>query len=501
MNHSRRDFLRRAGIAAGTAAMASTLESLALTSALAGGTGAYKALVCIFLGGGNDSNNMIIPYDDSVGYPQYLAARQPAGLALLRGTAAGQLDPTIIRPANPVFGNARFALHPNMATGYLEGGGTVRKPALLQLWNQGKVAVVCNVGPLAEPLTSPTPRQAAQSASTRKPYQLYSHSDQQQIWMTSQAERHTPAGWGGRIADREPVHALGFPVITTVAGVSHFTIGTTTRPLAVPASGNLNNVLALSGYNPQFPTAQPELARRTAFDLLRGTNPSNVLVRSAGGVMDQAVSVARELSVNPTIATAFPGGLGAQLLQVAKVIKANLTQPRLGLNRQILFTSVGGFDTHNNQLNGQGNLMTQLSQAIGSFYTAMQELNIVNQVTMFTLSDFNRTLDPASSGGTVGSDHAWGSHQLVVGGAVNGGRFYGNNGHNGTPFPTLLMGRNVGNSAVQDAGSRGQWVPSTAVDQYAATLASWFGVSTTDLNDIVFPYLRRFTPANLGFMT
>lgn len=489
MNQTRRDFLRRAGVCVGSAAMAATIDNLSLTSALAQG-GGYKALVCIFFGGGNDANNMIIPVGNGAEeYPLYATARQAAGLAFTQA----QLAATNITP--PRIGRP-FALHPNMASAFQTN------PSIHALWTQGKAAAVTNVGPLIRPLTTPTPRQAYASNPALRPYQLFSHSDQVKIHQTSQADKHTFTGWGGRIADRFPPHALGFPIITTISGVPTYTLGLTTRPLAVPAApAALNGVLALSGFSPQFPTTDPERSRREAFDFLRTTARGNTLIRATGDVMEQAVQVSQALSANQTLTTTFPNtSLGNQLLQVARVIKANLTTPQLNLSRQIFFTSIGGFDTHQNQLGGQGNLMTQISQAVGSFYNATVELGIANQVTTFTLSDFNRTFDPAGTGGAVGSDHAWASHQMIFGGAVRGGDFYGVNTPNGTPFPVLYQGRNNPSLAVCDTDSRGRWVPSTSIEQYGATLAAWFGVSQNDLRSVVFPYLTRFAPENLGFM-
>ncbi len=490
MHQTRRDFLRRAGLVAGSAAMASTLENLAVTSALAQGPG-YKALVCVFMGGGNDANNMVIPTGSNPeAYPAYQTARGTAGLA----HSLAALAPTAITPLN--LGGATFALHPNMATGFQTN------PSMLQLWNQNRLAVVANVGPLVRPLVDPTPRQAYQQNPALRPNQLFSHSNQVQIHQTSMADRVSNTGWGGRIADRFPPHASGFPMVASIAGTPVFSLGLTTRPLAMsPAPAALNSVLTLTGYTPQFPTIEPEMSRRNAFDFMRTTGRGNVIVRGAGDVMSQSVQIAQALSVNPTLTTTFPNtNLGNQLLQVARIIRANQQVPQLQLTRQVFFTSVGGFDTHQNQLGGQGGLMTQVNQAIGSFYQATVEMGVVNQVTTFTLSDFNRTFDPAGSGGSVGSDHAWGSHQFVIGGAVDGQKFYGVNGPSGTPFPVLLMGRYVGNAAVQDTDTRGRWVPSTSVEQYAATLAAWFGVSVNDLRTLVFPYLTRFTPENLGFM-
>jgi uncharacterized protein (DUF1501 family) len=198
-------------------------------------------------------------------------------------------------------------------------------------------------------------------------------------------------------------------------------------------------------------------------------------------------------SVNPTLATAFPNtSLGRQLKQVALLIKA-CTDPTAGINmkRQIFFTQIGGFDTHSAEIGGQGNLLTQVSQAIGAFYAATVELGIQNNVTTFTMSDFGRTFQPAGTGvNAVGTDHAWGNHQLIVGGSVLGHTLYG-------AYPILRLG----GPDDTDGGTnpRGRWIPTTSVEQYAATLATWYGLSTTDLST-VFPLIDRFPSANLGFM-
>jgi uncharacterized protein (DUF1501 family) len=178
---------------------------------------------------------------------------------------------------------------------------------------------------------------------------------------------------------------------------------------------------------------------------------------------------------------------------VAKVIKFNSLSPALGLNRQIFFCQLGGFDTHQGQVNAQSTLLTQVSQAIKAFYDSTLELGLSEQITTFTLSDFGRTLQPAGTGGTVGSDHAWGSHHFVVGGAVRGGDFYGVAGPNGTVFPVLQLG------GPNDTDTRGRWIPTSSVEQYAATLASWYGVPSSDL-PLVFPNIGRFASTNLGFM-
>jgi uncharacterized protein (DUF1501 family) len=253
---------------------------------------------------------------------------------------------------------------------------------------------------------------------------------------------------------------------------------------------SLNNPPGASGY-----TAAQTTARRAAFDELRNLDFSTMLVKASRDTTEQAIQTSLSLNTNPTINTLFPPStnnltnlttLGAQLLQVAKIIALRDT---LGIKRQIFFCSLGGFDTHSGQTgaNGQSALLAQVSQAMKAFYDATVELRIQDQVTTFTLSDFGRTLQPAGSGGAVGSDHGWGNHHFIMGGAVRGGDFYGR-------FPTLALG------GPDDADSRGRWIPSTSVEQYAATLASWYGLPASDI-PLVFPFIGRFPTPNLGFMS
>jgi uncharacterized protein (DUF1501 family) len=347
--------------------------------------------------------------------------------------------------------------------------------------------VVCNVGPLAQPLT-----RGQYLGGAPRPYQLFSHSDQIAQWQSAIADRVSPTGWGGRIADRTPVHPSGFPTLTAISG-GLFTRGQVTSPLSIgPATTALNQVLVLNG----FGTATSETARRTSMNLLRTIDTGNTLVASASRTMQQGLDIGQILNSNPTIATPFPANntLGSQLLQVAKVIKLNSTSPTLGLNRQIFFCQLGGFDTHQGQLATQSSLLTQVGAAIKAFYDATVELGLEQQVTTFTLSDFGRTFQPAGTGtGTVGSDHAWGNHHFVVGGAVRGGDFYGEPGPNGLVFPELRL------SGPNDTDNRGRWIPTASVEQYAATLAGWYGVSGADL-PLVFPNIGRFPRTDLGFM-
>jgi uncharacterized protein (DUF1501 family) len=215
---------------------------------------------------------------------------------------------------------------------------------------------------------------------------------------------------------------------------------------------------------------------------------------AASDVTQQAVDISAALDVDPTINTVFPDSdLGQQLLQVAKIIKLNQTS--LNLSRQIFYVETGGYDTHQDQASDQGNNFADLSQALGAFYAALVELGVQDNVAAFTHSDFGRTLEPSGDPGSVGTDHGWGSHQFVVGGGVNGGNFYGTAGQNGSIFPTLVMG-GISDTSPDD---RGRWIPTSAVEQYGATLASWFGVAPGDLAT-VFPLIGNFATTDLGFM-
>jgi uncharacterized protein (DUF1501 family) len=469
MAHSRRDFLRNTACALGSMALASTVESLGLINAYAQSASDYRALVCIFLSGGNDCNNTVVSLDQ---YNSYSNVRNAAGLAIPQAN---------LLPISPTSGGS-YGLHPNM-------------PEIKGLFDQGSLAVVANVGPLVEPLT----RTTYQNGTGKKPLQLFSHSDQVGLWQSSVADNVVQTGWGGRIADKTSGlnGAATFPQMTSIAGISLFVTGATARPLAIGDSNTplasvlpLNNPPGSSG----FSNAQ-NTARRTAFDQVNALNGEITLIKASADTRASALQTQAALaSVNPAINTLFPNtSIGRQLLQVARVIKAS-TDPLAGINmkRQIFFCNLGGFDTHSNQTSatfagGQGTLLQQLSQAMKAFYDATNELNVGPSVTTFTLSDFGRTLSPSGSGAAaVGSDHGWGSHHLVMGGSVIGGRFYG-------AYPTLALG------GPDDTDNRGRWIPTTAVEQFAATLANWYGLSSSDF-PAVFPLLSHFSPSNMGFM-
>jgi uncharacterized protein (DUF1501 family) len=470
MDSSRREFLIRTGCAAlGAAAFSAGLKQFGLISALAEPLAPtdYRALVCIFLAGGNDGNNMIVPLDAS-GYGAYNTVRSSAGLAIDSGTLLSITPPSIGMP---------FGLHPSLTE-------------LQTLFKDDKkLAVVANVGPLVQPIT----RTDYQGGAPR-PYQLFSHSDQVTQWQTSRADTVAHVGWGGRTADLTVGANNGstFPILTSVAGNPIFGIGMNLRPLGIsPAPTPLNQVLVLNG----FSNSAESTARRSAMDDIRTLDLGVTMVAATSDATQQAVTIGQALSTDPTLATVFPASaIGNQLKQVAKLISLNQTSPQLSLNRQIFFCQLGGFDTHQNQVANQANLLSDLSQGMKAFYDATVEIGVSTKVTTFTLSDFGRTLQPSGNGSaSVGSDHGWGNHHFVLGGSVVGGDFYGVPGPNGTVFPTLQL------AGPDDTDNRGRWIPTCAVEQYAATLASWYGLAAGDL-PTVFPLIGKFTTANLGFL-
>jgi uncharacterized protein (DUF1501 family) len=424
----------------------------------------YRALVCIFLNGGNDGNNTVVP-NHTAGYAQYSAARAAQGLAIPQAS---------LLPITPPSIGLNFGLHPNLTE-------------LKTLWDQQKLAIVTNAGPLVQPLT-----RAQYQAGMPRPMQLFSHSDQSNQHRTAISATAATTGWGGRMADRTGALNPGAAIamVTSVNGTSLFTAGNTTTPLVVaPAPTPLNQVFALNG----FVTGNGEdNARRASMDLIRMMDADRTLVRAASDLTQQAVSVSTQLSSDPPLTVTFPNTtLGNQLKQVAKLMKFHT---QLNMSRQIFYVqSAAMFDTHTSQLSRQAPLMVELSQAMKAFYDETVAQGIASQVTTFSLSDFSRTLNPTGTGSGAGSDHAWGNHVFVMGGAVRGGDFYGTPGPNGTVFPTLVGG------GPDDTDTRGRFIPTTSVEMFAATLASWYGVATADI-PLVFPYINNFPTANLGFM-
>ena len=417
----------------------------------------YKALVCVFMYGGVDGNSLVIPADPA-GYAQYSSIRTPA--------SGINIPLSSLQMIQPMSSPTPYGLHPSL-------GG------LKTLFDQNKMAVLANVGTLLRPITK-----ADYAAGRYRPENLFSHSDQQSEWQAGVYDQVSRTGWGGRLADRMVAMNgnAALPVITSTAGTTLFMNGNGRSPLSIPTSGTFG----LQGYTTNNAA---NAARKAALQQLLDMDRDNLFVNGASDIAANAIDLSA--TVAPIIANTassiegnFQGqtsSIALQLKAVAKLIEARATT---GIKRQIFFVSMGGFDTHTNEINTLQNLLGQLSPALKSFYDATVKLGVADNVTTFTLSDFGRTFKPAAG---QGSDHAWGNHQFIIGGAVKGGTFYGT-------YPTLQLG------GPSDVTAEGRWLPTTAVDQYAATLATWFGLPTADL-PLVLPTVSRFPTANLGFLS
>jgi uncharacterized protein (DUF1501 family) len=457
---TRRQFLRQSACAAvGMTAVARTifdLERIAAAAPLAD----YKTLVCVFLYGGNDGNNILVP-TLAGDYAQYAAARD--ALALPQSSLL-PLQPL----ASPPSDSRQWGLHPSLK-------------GVQGLFNSGRAALVANVGPLVAPLT----RQEYLNRSVAVPPQLFSHSDQTVHWQTSLPDQPALTGWGGRAADllQSLNENARISMSISVAGTNTFQVGKVVTQYQVSPEGPV-------GLTSYVPAAQGADASSNAIRALLARSYGNLFERGYSGIFDRALDnqelLSGALAGAPPLTTQFPEtDLGLQLQMIAKLVAVRET---LGLRRQVFFCAAQGYDTHGGQIGASAldgthaDLLVELDGALAAFDAAMTELNVADTVTAFTASDFGRTY--ISNGD--GSDHGWGSHHFVLGGAVNGGRFYGQ-------IPTLAV------DGPNDAGE-GRWIPTTSVDEYAATLARWFGVANSDL-PLVLPNLGRFATQDLGFMS
>lgn len=456
---TRREFLRQTACAAvGMTAVANTLFDLRRIAAAAELTD-FKSLVCVFLHGGNDANNTLVP--TSIGdFSPYYTTR--SFLALPRRS----LLP--LTPLEPPPGDSRqWGLHPNLK-------------AVQRLFHDGRAAVVANVGPLVAPLS----RDEYLSHSVAVPPQLFSHSDQTIHWQTSLPDQPAKTGWGGRVADL--LHSLNdnarISMSISVTGTNTFQIGTRVTQYQVAPEGP-------QGLSSYVPASQGDDAASNAVRALLSRSYGNLFERGYSAIfgrsLDNQEDLASALAAAPALTTRFPQtDLGLQLQMVARLV--SVREP-LGLRRQVFFCSGQGYDTHGSQVGTSAltgihaDLLSELDGALGAFDAAMIELGVAETVTAFTASDFGRTYIAKGNG----TDHGWGGHHFVLGGAVRGGRFYGR-------IPILAV------NGPDDAGD-GRWIPTTSVDEYAATLARWFGVAESDL-PFVLPNLGRFATPDLGFM-
>ena len=470
VTQSRRDFVRQSCCAAvGASGILSVLAQLRVIGAVAADSsdrgraaaipGDFKALVCLYLQGGNDGTNLLIPADT----PSYAAYAKARG-----SLAIGQSSLLPIVPRKYTDGRS-YALHPSV-------------PELQSLFTQGKLSFLANVGMLVQPTTL-----SQYNAGKGLPPQLFAHSDQQTQWMSSVPDKPFTTGWGGRLADL--VNAFNannqISMSITLSGANLFQQSDVVTEFAVNSSGA--TLLTSGAVNVSTNTAAgtPGVldSTRSAVAASMNTPQSNLMSAAFGAMTKNAINdntyLAGVLKAAPALKTAFPGtSTAARLAMIAKMISM---APTLGLKRQIFFVQLGGFDMHGGQAVAHGPLLAELSGAMKAFYDATAELGVANQVTTFTASDFGRTYVPNADG----TDHGWGNHQMIMGGAVGGGDIFG-------AMPSLTVGAN-------DDTGRGRWIPSTSVDEYNATLATWFGVSAANL-PVVLPNIGRFARPNLGFM-
>ncbi len=446
---NRRDFLRTSG----AAALFAATPGLAYSQVVGGGGDFddYKALVCVFLFGGNDSYNMLVP-SSSAEYAAYANSRQNLAIAsedLLPITPSGQ-------------GGLTYGLHPSMS-------------GVQNVFESGNAAIVTNVGPLIQP----TNKTDYQNGSVTLPPQLFSHNDQQDQWTSLKGAVPSNTGWAGRMADliRSNVTEQQMATNASLFGTNLMQSADETVAYVMGPNGPLQ----FEGFSLDPDTILGQ--QREAFLRVVDAQHNSIYERGFADVQRRAIEAADTVTAAidsaPVLATEFPvSQLSTQLQTVARLIAV---RDELQMKRQIFFVAAGGFDSHDNQNEDQPGLLGGISDAMAAFHAATVELGIDDSVTAFTQSDFGRTL---TSNGD-GTDHAWGGNQLVIGGAVAGRQLYGD-------FPVLEIGGDA------DVGG-GRIIPSTSADQYAATLAKWFGIADVDL-DVVAPNLSNFAQRDLGFM-
>jgi uncharacterized protein (DUF1501 family) len=438
----RRNFLRNSS----KAAIAPLLPRLFASSAFAESTSSdYKAVVCLYLFGGNDGNNMLVPMDDY--YQQYTVGRGAITLSRnsllpLAGSTSGRL----------------FGLHPALTN-------------LTSLYNQGHAALVANAGPLTTPLTKAT---IAQGAAT--PQDLFGHTSQLAEWQSAITRTSSSTGWAGRIADvlSAQSQTTALPTVVSTAGWS--LLGAGAKTSAVATSGGSSTIQVLNALS----TLGPVISRLEQGDPLNHLH--DLISQRQSGFMGQANVLAQVFQAGSGIRTVFPQtSIGQQLQTVAQIIHG---RSQSGTSKQIFFCQDANlYDTHAKQLDGQMSNLLDIDAALGAFMAAMTEIGMFDNVTLFSMTDFARAKQVNS---TAGTDHAWGNHHFVAGGAVRGGKIYGT-------FPSLVMGGD------DDAGTTGLWIPTTSGSQYAATLAQWLGVGPSDLGSI-FPELGNFSTQTLNFV-
>ncbi len=459
-NTSRRAFLKRASaLSLAGAAAPWAMNFAAMGEAAAATASEYKALVCVFLYGGNDYGNTLVPYD-SAHYPLYQAQRPSLAYArtALSATALSAQSPAMDRDGAPY----QYALAPELS-------------ALMPLWNGARLATVLNLGTLVQPTT----KTQYLAKNVPLPPKLFSHNDQQSVWQSSTPEGAT-SGWGGRMGDLfEAGNGRSTFTCVNVSGNAVFMSGRSAVQYQVATTGSvaLNALKA-----PLFGSKACSDALRALITAPRGHLFEAEYTRVTSRAIDANDSLTTALAAAPVLKTAFPASnsLGDQLKMVARMISC---ADALSAKRQVFFVALGGFDNHDGLLTDHPVLMTKVGEALAAFQAAMDELGTSNQVTAFTASDFGRTL----AGNNDGSDHGWGSMHFVLGGAVQGQRHFGT-----API--------IANNGPDDVG-QGRLLPTTSVEQYAATLGRWFGLTDSQLLDVL-PNLANFNASQraMGFV-
>jgi uncharacterized protein (DUF1501 family) len=503
---SRRSFLCKSACASmGVTGIVNTLAHLRLVSGAmaAGPLNDYKSLVCLFLYGGNDSNNMLVP-GNGVARTNYDGAR-PTNHSIHIGAPGSGINEMLTLNA------LNASAQPN-ATQF---GLHYRLPKLRTAFDQGDAAFICNVGTLVQPVT----RATYQAGTVPLPPQLFSHSDQQVQWQSSVPDKPFTTGWGGRVADllnaaQNPNGEVSMNI--SISGQNSFQVGSNVAQYAVTTNGVTN----LAGYYNSSVTPGPGVPERynnaiaditngvvnyktndpgktlKGFDQVMNLVHDHLLEEGYNSVMRNSRAVAGTLGTalsadDSAIDTAFSnqgasGGLADQLKMVARLMQG---RDELCNQRQIFFVSLGGWDTHQTQASGHEGLFSQLDNALAGFRDAVQGMGLWNDTLLFSHSDFARTMQPNGDvgDGGAGTDHGWGGHQIAMGGPVIGQNIYGT-------YPNLVRGENPG--SIDTDNSRGRWIPDLAVDQYASVVAKWFGVSNSDIATI-FPNLSRFQDPNV----
>jgi uncharacterized protein (DUF1501 family) len=448
---TRRRFLQAASAGGLVYAFGRTPGSVFANAASVDGFSDYKALVCVYLLGGNDSWSMVVPRSQAE-YNAYASSRQ--NLAIARD----QLLPLTLADPLPV----QYGLHPSLSS-------------LKPTFDAGQCAFIANVGPLVEPLT----RDQYQSGAGRFPPQLFSHNDQQEQWYTLRGRAQTNTGWAGRLADLLVGQLPGqqLPVNLSLAGNVIMQAARSARPYVMGPTGPTTFTA--------FGASGVKLSRRNSFQSLINASYDSIYGRAYAetlrSTLASADTINSAMAAAPALQTPFPIAtpLGQQLETIAQLIAV---RERLGATRQIFYIAAGGYDTHDEQLAMQPGLFSSVATSLAAFHSAMEELGVGSKVTTFTQSDFGRTL---TSNGD-GSDHAWGGLQLVLGGGVRGQAIYGE-------YPELRIG------APNDLGG-GRFIPAISSDQYVATLVRWFGLDEPSIAAIA-PSLGNFAQKDLGFMT